>query len=77
MSGEALGFEEALTALEDRVRRLESGAAGLEEALALYEEGVALARACHERLEAAEMRVAALSQGPAGTRLEPLDEPED
>jgi exodeoxyribonuclease VII small subunit len=71
------GFEEALSALEERVRKLESGEIGLEEALALFEEGVALARTCHEHLEAAERRVAALSRGHAGIDEEPLPEPED
>ena len=72
-----LGFEEALAALEARVRRLESGEVGLEEALALYEEGVNLARTCHERLQEAERRVAALSRSAEGIREEPLSEPED
>jgi len=71
------GFEETLAELEARVRRLESGDVGLEEALALYEEGVNLARACHEHLQEAERRVAALSRGPDGIREEPLPEPED
>ena len=71
------GFEEALSALEERVRKLESGEIGLEEALALFEEGVALARTCHEHLEAAERRVAALSRGRSGIDEEPLPEPED
>ena len=50
------GFEEALSALEERVRKLESGEIGLEEALALFEEGVALARTCHEHLEAVSLK---------------------
>jgi len=74
---EKAGFEEALTALEDRVRKLESGEIGLDQALALFEEGVTLARTCHEHLEAAERRVAALSRGRAGIEEEPLPEPED
>jgi exodeoxyribonuclease VII small subunit len=72
-----LGFEEALTELEARVRRLESGEVGLEEALALFEEGVGLARTCHEQLQEAERRVASLSRGPDGIEEEPLTEPED
>lgn len=65
-------FEEALTELEQRVRRLESGEASLEEALRLFEEGVELARTCHEQLEAAEQRVAALVQGERGPEERPL-----
>ncbi len=67
-------FEEALAELEKRVRALEAGDVPLEQALALYEEGVALARACHEQLEAAERRVAALSRGQRGIEESPLPE---
>lgn len=66
-------FEQALTELETRVKRLESPDVPLEEALSLFEEGVALARACHERLDAAEQRVAALSHGATGPEERPLD----
>ena len=61
-----LGFEEALNALEERVRSLESANVPLDRALTLFEEGVELARSCHEHLEAAEKRVAALSRGETG-----------
>jgi exodeoxyribonuclease VII small subunit len=76
-SASARNFEESLVELERKVRRLESGEIPLEEALRLYEEGVALARICHEQLEVAEQRVAALSRGPNGISERPLDEPED
>lgn len=59
-------FESALAKLEERVRRLETGDLPLEEALDLYEQGVELARTCHEQLEEAEQRVAALSRGRHG-----------
>lgn len=71
------GFEGSLAALEERVRRLESGDVPLEDALKLFEEGVDLARSCHEQLEAAEERVAALSRGPGGIEDRPLAEPDD
>ncbi len=61
-----LDFERALAELEQRVRRLEGGDLALEEALLLYEQGVELARACHEKLEAAEQRVSQLVRGPRG-----------
>ena len=75
MSGD-LTFEDALAQLEERVRTLEGGDVALEQALKLYEEGVDLARTCHEQLEAAETRVAALSRGPSGLVETPLPEPE-
>lgn len=73
MSAE-LRFEDALTELEKRVRALEAGDVPLDEALKLYEEGVALARTCHEQLEAADQRVAQLSRGQAGVEETPLSE---
>jgi exodeoxyribonuclease VII small subunit len=76
MSDEQPGFEASLTELEKRVRRLEQGDVPLEEALRLFEEGVALARSCHEQLEAAEKRVAALTRGGQGIEERPLPEPE-
>ena len=59
-------FEASLEQLEARVRRLEEGDVPLEQALRLFEEGVALAARCQEHLEAAEQRVAALSRGSRG-----------
>jgi len=68
------GFEQALASLEERVRQLEGGEVSLEQALTLFEEGVDLARTCHEQLEAAEERVAQLVRGPRGIDERPLDD---
>ena len=43
------------------------------QALQLFEQGVELARTCHEQLEAAEQRVASLVRGPEGIEERPLD----
>ena len=43
--------------IERRLECLEDEAAGLDEALQAYEEGVLLARYCLERLDTAELRV--------------------
>jgi exodeoxyribonuclease VII small subunit len=72
MSGD-LGFEEALQALEERVRKLEGGDVPLEQSLQLFEQGVELARTCHEQLEAAEQRVASLVRGADGIEERPID----
>ncbi len=61
-----LSFEDALAALEARVRDLERGEVPLERALALYEEGVKLVRTCHEKLDAADKRITELSSDPTG-----------
>jgi exodeoxyribonuclease VII small subunit len=76
MDEQTPGFEGSLSELEKRVRRLEQGDVPLEEALRLFEEGVALARSCHEQLEAAEKRVAALTRGSQGIDERPLSEPD-
>ena len=66
-----LSFEEALKELERIVNRLESGAAQLQEAIALYERGDRLRRQCAARLDAAQARIEAIkldAEGrPAGT----------
>lgn len=72
MPGEGQGFEEALGELERRVKRLEAGELSLEDSLRLFEEGVELARTCHEQLEAAEQRVSQLVRGPKGIEDRPL-----
>jgi len=74
---EQAGFEQALKELEKRVRGLESGEATLEESLKLFEEGVTLARQCHDELQVAEERVSRLSRGMQGVESAPMDEPSE
>ena len=54
---EEVSFEDARRELEQIVAKLESGQAGLEEAVALWERGEALARRCDEQLAGARERV--------------------
>ena len=69
-----LSFEAALAELEQVVARLESGAAPLEESIALYARGAELRRHCEDKLKAAEERVARIVQGPDGVvGVRPLD----
>jgi exodeoxyribonuclease VII small subunit len=58
---EELSFEEAFGELEAAVQRLEAGDLMLEEALALYERGMGLARRCSEALDAAELQIERLA----------------
>ena len=53
----SLPFEDALEKLESLVERLEDGELPLEEALAVFEEGVFLTRSCAEQLDRAERRI--------------------
>ena len=52
-----LSFEAALAQLEAIAAELDDGQLGLAEALARYEQGVKLLRACHGQLEQAERRI--------------------
>lgn len=67
-----LSYEQAVEKLEEIVRRIETGDAGLEESIRLYEEGMTLGKRCKEILSQAEQRVEALSREQAG-----IDKPED
>jgi exodeoxyribonuclease VII small subunit len=62
----AASFEEEIGRLEAIAQRLEHPDTPLEEAVALYEEGVRLARLCADRLEAAELKVSELRPGEPG-----------
>ncbi len=75
--GDAASFEKALERLEAIVERLESEELGLDTSLALFEEGVGLARTCQKRLEEVERRVEivlAESGGTARTAPFPAEE---
>lgn len=61
---EPLAFEEALGRLDETVAALESGQIPLDDALAIFEEGVRLARQCQELLDRAELRVQRLRMTP-------------
>jgi exodeoxyribonuclease VII small subunit len=58
MTQEELGYEQARDELLDVVRRLETGAATLEESLALWERGEQLASICQQWLDGARARLA-------------------
>ncbi|MDQ7792984.1 MAG: exodeoxyribonuclease VII small subunit [bacterium] len=71
-------FEPALGRLEAIVRELESGELTLERSLALFEEGVKLARECSAILEAADRKIEMLTEGPDGRlQLGPLEAAEE
>lgn len=66
-------FETALAQLEGLVAKMESGTLPLDESLAIYEQGVELARICQRRLDRAEQQVKVLQ----GNLLRPLDGDQD
>jgi exodeoxyribonuclease VII small subunit len=56
---DGLGYEAAREELADVVAKLESGGLSLEDSLALWERGEALAKVCERHLAGARERVAA------------------
>ncbi|EST39070.1 hypothetical protein N566_04095 [Streptomycetaceae bacterium MP113-05] len=58
-----LSYEQARGELVEVVQRLEAGGSTLEESLALWERGEALARICREWLEGARARLDAALEG--------------
>jgi exodeoxyribonuclease VII small subunit len=63
-SAQEQSYEKAYAELQEIVTKLESGGATLEEALALYERGRVLAKACSELLDKAELRIRKLGTAP-------------
>lgn len=57
-----MSFEEAVKALEQTVKNMESGDLGLDELLAGFEEGIGLLRLCEKKLAEAEGRIEVLTK---------------
>lgn len=64
--GKKPGFEQSLARLEEIVRRLESASLSLDDAMKLFEEGVALSRDCQNQLDQAEGKVEILLKKAGG-----------
>lgn len=69
-------FERCLGRLEEIVRKLENANLPLDEAMKLFEEGVALSRDCQKQLEEAEGRVEILLKKAGGEMAAEPFEPE-
>ena len=54
---EKMSYEEALTALEEIVRQMETGKVKLDEAIDFYERGMLLRRHCEKKLSAARSKI--------------------
>lgn len=67
MTDPAPSLAEELRRLEEIVRRLEREDGDLDQALALFEEGVARLRSARDRLGAAELRVKKVLEDAEGT----------
>ena len=64
-------FEERLDRLEKLAEKLRDGKIPLEEAVALFEEGMKLARSLEKDLSRVERKVEILTREPQGTEEEP------
>ena len=58
-----MSFEDAFAALADILEKLETGDLPLQEAIALFEQGMALAQQCNDQLDGAELRINQLMPG--------------
>ncbi len=75
---ETATFEDSMKRLDEIVEQLEEDKLPLDRMIALYEEGVGLARACGEKLEAAEQKVRLIAKkAGGGVALEEFDEREE
>lgn len=68
------GLDRRIERIEEIVRLLDSDALGLDDALALFEEGVGHLRSAQETLAKAELRVEELI-GRGGEEIRPLETP--
>jgi exodeoxyribonuclease VII small subunit len=59
-------YEQAFAELQEIVGKLEEGRVPLEDAMALYERGQALAKQCTGLLDQAELRIRELGKPPGG-----------
>jgi exodeoxyribonuclease VII small subunit len=67
-------FEKAFQQLETIVKRLESEELPLDEALQLFEQGIALSRFCNQKLEEVEKKIELILADAKGQpRVEPFE----
>ena len=69
-----MNFEAAMKRLEEIVATLEAGSVSLDASLAAYEEGMALVRLCHDKLNDAEARITLVRDGENGVIATPFAE---
>lgn len=74
---EELSFEEAMERLESIVGRLESGDVPLEQAIALFQEGMQLSQSCGSKLEAVERKIEQLIESDKGLQTKPFVVPNE
>jgi exodeoxyribonuclease VII small subunit len=73
VSGEGPSFEAAFARLEEIIALIDAGELELDQALALFEEGVGLLRFTGQTLDRAELRVQQLLADEDGWTLRPFE----
>ncbi len=71
-TSDELNFEAALGKLEETVRALEAGELPLDDAIAKFQLGMQLVRACREKLEVAEHKVELVLAAEQGIETTPF-----
>lgn len=71
-----LSFDVAIRRLEEVVEKLEQGEIPLEESIALFQEGMQLARLCHQKLADVEHKIEVLVKENQEWQLRPFREEE-
>lgn len=59
---EKMTFEQAIERMEQIISRLSGGNLGIDESVALYEEGVKLAAFCDEKIKEAQRKITLLQE---------------
>ena len=68
-----MDFEQALNELEGLVEKMEKGELSLEQAMADFQRGIELSRACQKSLRTAEQKVQLLIEQGKNEQLVPFD----
>lgn len=69
---QAQNFEEAITSLEDVVRKLESGNVPLEEAITLFQQGMELSKLCSTKLDIVEKQIQTITEQDGAIVTKPI-----
>jgi len=71
-----LSFEEAMEKLEDIVQKMEENELPLEEAIAVFQQGMTLSQLCHQKLQTVEKQIHTLVEKNGELTMEPMEENE-
>lgn len=63
---EEMSYEKAIERLEEIVRQLEDASTPLENAMALFKEGMELSKFCHSKLSVIEKEITVLTENKEG-----------